>query len=168
MASTEVARTKMAQTETTQTEAAQRDQDVSQPTVTTTGEPGEAGHPRTATVHLRFVTAEFRVPHIHLPSLPVHIPDRHELSSAVSSIWSRLPSPSQTAYYAGLGLLGALGIIEWPVVIAVGVGTALAYRQFGSTPAGFRVELVGGEAERKGQEPAEPQEDPRDAPGQGG
>ena len=86
----------------------------------------QISHPRTATVHLPFVTAEFRAP--DLPSLPVRLPDRGDVTDAVAAIRSRLPSPKQTAYYAGLGLLGVLEIIEWPVVVAIGVGTAIAQR----------------------------------------
>lgn len=97
-----------------------------------TPEHEEAPHRRTATVNLPFVTAEFRAPDIHLPSLPVHAPDRSDLTGAVSAIRSRLPSPGQTVYYAGLGVLGVLELIEWPVVLAIGVGTALAQQQGGS------------------------------------
>ncbi len=92
----------------------------------------EAPRRRTATVNLPFVTAEFRAPDIHLPSLPVHAPDRSDLTGAVSAIRSRLPSPGQTVYYAGLGVLGVLELIEWPVVLAIGVGTALVQHQVGS------------------------------------
>lgn len=97
-----------------------------------TSEHEEAPHRRTATVNLPFVTAEFRAPDIHLPSLPVHAPDRSDLTGAVSTVRSRLPSPVQTVYYAGLGVLGVLELIEWPVVLAIGVGTALAQQQGGS------------------------------------
>lgn len=86
----------------------------------------EATHRRTATVTLPFVTAEFRAPEIHLPSLPVRAPDRDDLSGAVSAIRAHLPSPGQAAYYAGLGALGALQLIEWPVALAIGVGTVVA------------------------------------------
>ena len=88
----------------------------------------ETHHRRTATVNLPFVTAEFRAPDIHLPSLPVRAPDRSDLSGAVSAIRSHLPSPEQAVYYAGLGLLGVLELIEWPIVLAIGVGTAVAQR----------------------------------------
>lgn len=81
---------------------------------------------RTATVNLPFVTAEFRAPEIHLPS--ISIPDRNDLTGAVSAIRERLPSPAQVAYYAGLGVLGVLELVEWPVVLAIGVGTAIAQR----------------------------------------
>lgn len=92
-------------------------------------------HRRTATVNLPFVTAEFRAPEIHLPSLPVRAPDRGDLSHAVSAIRTRLPSPGQAAYYAGLGVLGVLELIEWPVALAIGVGTAVAQHYGGADRA---------------------------------
>lgn len=103
-----------------------------------TAAPGkQQTHPRrTATVHLPFVTAEFRAPEIHLPSIPVRAPHRSDVTSAVSAVRSRLPSAEQAVYYAGLGLLGALEIIEWPVALAIGVGTAIAQQHGGGHPAG--------------------------------
>ncbi len=83
---------------------------------------------RTA-VNLPFVTAQirwapFRVPEVRLPVT------RDDLTGAVagaaSALRSHLPPPQQTAYYAGLGLLGALSLIEWPVAVAIGTGTAIA------------------------------------------
>ncbi|WP_211176673.1 hypothetical protein [Pseudonocardia acidicola] len=78
---------------------------------------------RTATVHLPFVTAQFRRPDLHLPRL-----GRREASEAVSAVADRARSlsPAELAYYAGLGLLAVVDLIEWPVAIAVGAGTALA------------------------------------------
>jgi len=43
--------------------------------------------------------------------------------------------PEQIGYLAGLGVLSALGAIEWPVAIAVAVGHTLAFR---SHRAGLR------------------------------
>ncbi len=37
-----------------------------------------------------------------------------------------LPPPQHLAFYAGVGLLAAAELIEWPVAILVGVGKALA------------------------------------------
>jgi hypothetical protein len=138
MASTKVAQTKIAQHNQEETET---------PAV----EQAEAHHPRTATVHLPFVTAEFRAPDLHLPSVPVHMPDRSDLSGAVSSIRSRLPSPEQAVYYVGLGLLGALEIIEWPVAVAIAVGTAIARR-----PGATQIEPEG-----NGREPADEEQEDR-------
>lgn len=101
---------------------------------TATAEAGEAPapHRRTATLTLPFVTAEFRAPEIHLPSLPVRAPDRSDLTGVVSAVRAHLPAPGQAAYYAGLGALGALQIIEWPVALAIGVGTVVA-QHYGGT-----------------------------------
>jgi hypothetical protein len=38
----------------------------------------------------------------------------------------RIPEPSRLAYYAGLGLLAAFGILDWPVAAALGIGHLLA------------------------------------------
>lgn len=50
----------------------------------------------------------------------------------------RLPSPDELAYVAGLGVLAALEIIEWPVAVVLGAGHVLvsghrnkALRDFG-------------------------------------
>lgn len=88
---------------------------------------------RTATIELPFVTAEFRVPDLHLPSMP-SIPVeaiRSDVSRGVSEIRALLPSPEQTVYFAALGVLGAVELIEWPVVLAIGVGVALVQRRSG-------------------------------------
>lgn len=37
-----------------------------------------------------------------------------------------LPPPEHLAFYAVLGVLGALEIVEWPVVLVVGAGHILA------------------------------------------
>ena len=40
-----------------------------------------------------------------------------------------VPSPRQLAIYAALGGLAALELIDWPVALALGVGSALVSRQ---------------------------------------
>jgi hypothetical protein len=42
-------------------------------------------------------------------------------------VLGRVPYQS-IGFLAGLGVAGAVGVIEWPVVAAVGVGYALARR----------------------------------------
>ncbi|HEY8374225.1 MAG TPA: hypothetical protein VIL00_15925 [Pseudonocardiaceae bacterium] len=89
--------------------------------------------PRTATLQLPFVTAEFRMPRVPLPRLPLpplRMPrvSSEEVAGAVNTVRSMLPSPQRAAYYAGLGVAAALEVIEWPVAVAVGAGTALASR----------------------------------------
>jgi hypothetical protein len=83
--------------------------------------------PRTATVDLPFVTAQFRAPQIHLPRVSIPSPPigRHEVAAAAQVARSYLPPPRQVAYYGGLTLMAALGVLEWPVAAAIGVGTAV-------------------------------------------
>ncbi|MBB5159343.1 hypothetical protein [Saccharopolyspora phatthalungensis] len=67
------------------------------------------------------MTAEFHQPDHYIPT-------REDLSGVVNTVRSRLPSPQTVAYYGGLGTLAALSVIEWPVAVAIGVGTAIAQR----------------------------------------
>jgi hypothetical protein len=88
------------------------------------------GH-RTATLNLPFVTAEFRRPDLHLPG-------RRDVGAAADAVAARARSlsPAELAYYAGLGVLAAVELIEWPVAVAVGAGTALARRSGGGGGGG--------------------------------
>ena len=38
----------------------------------------------------------------------------------------RLPSPQRLAYYGGIAALGVFGIVDWPVVLVIGIGHLLA------------------------------------------
>jgi len=69
-------------------------------------------------VNLPFVTAEFHRPDVQLPG-------RKEFASAAESVRSQLPSTSQTLFYGGLAAGTVLSLIEWPVALAIGVGTAV-------------------------------------------
>lgn len=40
----------------------------------------------------------------------------------------RVPPPDQLAFYGVLGLLAAVNIIDWPVALAVGAGSAVVAR----------------------------------------
>lgn len=73
------------------------------------------------TVDLPFVTAQFHTPEIHLPT-------QKDLTSAADSVRSQLPSRSHAVFYGGLALGAAFSVIEWPVALAIGVGTALVSR----------------------------------------
>lgn len=46
-----------------------------------------------------------------------------------------VPSPRQLAIYAALGGLAAIELIDWPVAVAMGVGSALVSRQLGNLEA---------------------------------
>ncbi|MGH3785758.1 MAG: hypothetical protein ACRDRG_04255 [Pseudonocardiaceae bacterium] len=75
----------------------------------------ETSQPRTATVNLPFVTAQFRKPEI-------------DLGSAVGAVRSLLPTPMGAVYYGGLAALAAFSVIDWPVAAAIGIGTEIARR----------------------------------------
>ena len=78
------------------------------------------GH-RSATVNLPFVTAQFRVPDVHAPS-------RGEIGAAARGARSMLPSTKSMLFFGGLAATAAVGVIEWPVAAAIGIGSALASR----------------------------------------
>jgi hypothetical protein len=80
-------------------------------------------------VNLPFVTAQFRRPEMHVPRLPV----RQEVGAAANVAQSFLPPPERLVYYAGLGALAALEVVEWPVAVAIAAGTAIAGRSRGRT-----------------------------------
>lgn len=87
--------------------------------------------PRTAAVNVPFVTpqirwAQFRVPEMRLPVSRENLTG--PLAGAASVVRSYLPPPQRTTFYAGLGLLGALSVIDWPVALAIGAGTVIAQR----------------------------------------
>jgi hypothetical protein len=82
---------------------------------------GRAEGPRSATLNLPFVTAQFRAPDLHVPS-------RQELGSAARGAQSMMPSRSSMLFFGGLAVTAAVGAIEWPVAAAIGVGSALASR----------------------------------------
>jgi hypothetical protein len=90
---------------------------------------------RTATLNLPFVTAQFRRPDLHLPDVGA--------AAGAAAAKARSLSPAELAYYAGLGVLAVVELIEWPVALAVGAGTALARSGRG---------LPGAQAEGSGQE----------------
>lgn len=46
-----------------------------------------------------------------------------------------VPSPRQLAIYAALGGLAAIELIDWPVALAMGVGSALVSRQMSGLEA---------------------------------
>lgn len=91
-----------------------------------TSSSGGRSAPRTATVNLPFVTATFRKPEITLP--PVRVPNRKDVDAAVQTVQPYLPSPQQAAYYGALAALATVELIEWPVALAIGAGTAVVQR----------------------------------------
>jgi hypothetical protein len=81
---------------------------------------------RSATVNLPFMTAQFRVPDIHMPE--VRPPSREDLDSAGRKALSVLPPPKTLLFFGGLAATAVIGAIEWPVAAAIGIGSALASR----------------------------------------
>ncbi|GAA5039774.1 hypothetical protein [Thermocatellispora tengchongensis] len=77
------------------------------------------------TLNLPMVTIRARKP--ELPS--VRLPDvRRELGHAVDIARTFLPPPERMVYYGGLAALAAVGVIDWPVAAAIGVGTIVVQR----------------------------------------
>jgi hypothetical protein len=72
-------------------------------------------------VHLPFVTAEFHRPHIPGPRKA-----GREVQDAAGRVLHAVPRPGRTAYFGGLGLAAVVGVLEWPVAVAIGIGTAVA------------------------------------------
>jgi hypothetical protein len=78
------------------------------------------GH-RSATLDLPLMRMQFRVPELHAPT-------RKDLDSVARGAWSMLPSGRSMLLFGGLAATAVAGVIEWPVAVAIGVGSALASR----------------------------------------
>ncbi len=74
----------------------------------------EGRGPHTATLRTPFATARFEIPRAPGTSMKVGP--------------IRLPSPTQTAFYVGLGVLAVTEVVEWPIAAAIGAGTYVAQR----------------------------------------
>ncbi|MFC0531896.1 hypothetical protein [Phytohabitans kaempferiae] len=107
---------------------------------TATQAPPEQGE---RTVNLPFVSATFHLPDVgslrrlvdRVPHPPLPRLGRAEAAHAARAVAGHLPPPTRLAYYAGLGVLGVTGVIEWPVAVAIGAGTLFARRARGARPA---------------------------------
>src|SRR3982074_1798674 len=81
--------------------------------------------PRTATLHLPLITLQVRIPRVRMPD--VNLPDVGEMANKVgeaasdvaNTVKSNMPPPTEMAYFAGLGVMGLLDIIEWPIALAL-------------------------------------------------
>jgi hypothetical protein len=92
------------------------------------------------TLNLPMITLKVRKP--ELPSM--HLPDvGRDVGHAVDTVKTFLPPPERIMYYGGLGVLAAVGMIEWPVAAAIGVGTMIAQRARGQRQ-GERVQPAAG------------------------
>jgi hypothetical protein len=54
--------------------------------------------------------------------------DKHTLTVALPDSLGviRLPEPERLAFYGGITVLAAVGILEWPVAVVLGIGHLLA------------------------------------------
>ncbi|WAL63869.1 hypothetical protein ORV05_23100 [Amycolatopsis cynarae] len=48
-----------------------------------------------------------------------------------------VPPPDRLAYFAGLGLLAAFGVVEWPVAAVIGAGHLLSDQHWSRAMAGI-------------------------------
>ena len=55
--------------------------------------------------------------------------DASGLVQRAKKLPARLPPPDQLALYGALGVLAALSVINWPVALAIGAGTAVVARR---------------------------------------
>lgn len=97
-----------------------------------TASSGRQAGSRTKTVNLPFVTATFRIPEVP----EVRMPNREDMDAAVQTVQPYLPSAQQAAYYGGLAAIAAIELIEWPVALAIGAGTAMV--QYGQNSGSER------------------------------
>jgi hypothetical protein len=87
--------------------------------------PVHAGqHGRTSTVRLPFVTASFTRA-AGGPSLPNPLSALAGAGQAVTSAVASVPR-EKAVFYVGVGALGVLGVVDWPVAAVVAAGTYVA------------------------------------------
>lgn len=63
------------------------------------------------------------------------LPSRREVSDIARLAGAYLPDRKRLLYYGALGVLAAAEIVEWPVALAIGVGTEVARRTVGTSSA---------------------------------
>ena len=68
------------------------------------------------TLDLPLVTATIRTPHFAIPAV----------DAVANAAREHVPSRRNALFYAGLAGTAAVGLIPWPVAVAVGIGTAMA------------------------------------------
>ena len=69
---------------------------------------------------------------VRVPVLRARVPGlaarAAETRWAAQAVRANLPPTERLLYYGGLGLMATVGVLEWPVAAAVGVGVWLAGR----------------------------------------
>ncbi len=89
-------------------------------------------------IHLDTPVVSLHVHRPHMPKMPRMLgmrrmsreptPRGQEMNRAVETARTFLPPPDRLAYYSGLTLLAAFGLVEWPIAAAIGAGTVIATR----------------------------------------
>ncbi|GAA0408317.1 hypothetical protein Acor_71920 [Acrocarpospora corrugata] len=72
-------------------------------------------------VNLPMMSLQVHRPHMQLPH-----PGKAEAQQAMRTAKSMMPTSERIVYYGGLGALAVLGVIEWPIAAAIGIGTMVA------------------------------------------
>jgi hypothetical protein len=67
------------------------------------------------------------LPGVHLPAMP-HVTPPRQLADGLRMLAGYVPERERLVYYAGLGALAVAEVVEWPVALAIGVGTEVARR----------------------------------------
>ncbi len=67
--------------------------------------------------------------HSHRPPRAGATPQSRRPSPEAALGTVRLPEPQRLTYYAAIGALGVLGVLEWPVALVLAGGHALASDQ---------------------------------------
>jgi hypothetical protein len=78
---------------------------------------------------VRWTAVEVPGVHVRLPVLRVRVPRPPVLGSAMwaaQTLRVYLPPRERMAYYGGLGLMAAIGVLDWPVALAAGAGVWVA------------------------------------------
>jgi hypothetical protein len=86
-------------------------------------------HSRTSTVHLPFVTASFTRTS-NGPSWPNPLAALADAGQAVTTAVASVPR-EKAVFYIGVGTLGVLGVVDWPVAAVVAAGAYVASRAYG-------------------------------------
>jgi hypothetical protein len=91
-------------------------------------------HGRTSTVRLPFITASFTRrsggPSVPTPSVPNPLNALADAGQAVTAAVASVPR-EKAVFYVGVGALGVLGVVDWPVAAMVAAGTYVASRARG-------------------------------------
>lgn len=78
---------------------------------------------------VRRTAATVPVLHVRVPVLRVRVPDVGAWVAQTGwAVRANVPPTERLLYYGGLGLAAVVGLVEWPVAVAVGAGVWVASR----------------------------------------